>query len=207
MEWSASEMPLVRKAPLTAIIFAAIVVPAALDLVPIVVTAMLGILALILTGCLNVRQAARAVDRQIVLIIASSLALGSALEATGGAAYLAMLVLQAMQGAPPAAVLSALFLLVAMVTNILTKNAAAVLFTPIAVNLAHQLGADVFPFAIAVTFGASCSFATPIGYQTNLLVMGPGHYRFIDFVVAGLPLVVLLWLVFSLFVPWYYGLA
>jgi di/tricarboxylate transporter len=205
MEWSASEMPLVRKAPLAALIFAAVVAPAALDLVPIVVTALLGVLALVLTGCLNVRQAARAVDRQIVLIIASSLALGTALEATGAAAYLARLVLLAMTGAPPGWILSVLFLLIAMLTNVLTNNAAAVLFTPVAVNLAHQLGADVFPFALAVVFGASCSFATPIGYQTNLLVMGPGHYRFYDFVVAGLPLVLLLWLAFSLFVPWYYG--
>ena len=205
MEWSASEMPLVRKAPLAALIFAAVVAPAALDLVPIVVTALLGVLALVLTGCLNVRQAARAVDRQIVLIIASSLALGTALEATGAAAYLARLVLVAMAGAPPGWILSVLFLLIAMLTNVLTNNAAAVLFTPVAVNLAHQLGADVFPFALAVVFGASCSFATPIGYQTNLLVMGPGHYRFRDFVVAGLPLVLLLWLAFSLFVPWYYG--
>ncbi|HSA81901.1 MAG TPA: SLC13 family permease [Geminicoccaceae bacterium] len=205
MEWSASAMPLVRKAPLAAGIFAAMVIPAALDLVPIVVTAFLGVLALILTGCLNLRQAARAVDRQIVLIIASSLALGIALEATGGAAYLAMLVLRAMDGASSAMILSALFFLIAMLTNVLTNNAAAVLFTPVAVNLAHQLGADVFPFALAVVFGASCSFATPIGYQTNLLVMGPGHYRFMDFVVAGLPLVILLWLAFSLFLPWDYG--
>jgi di/tricarboxylate transporter len=205
MEWSASEMPLVRKAPLAALIFAAVVAPAALDLVPIVVTALLGVLALVLTGCLNIRQAARAVDRQIVLIIASSLALGTALEATGAAAYLARLVLLAMAGAPPGWILSVLFLLIAMLTNVLTNNAAAVLFTPVAVNLAHQLGADVFPFALAVVFGASCSFATPIGYQTNLLVMGPGHYRFRDFAVAGLPLVILLWLTFSLFVPWYYG--
>jgi di/tricarboxylate transporter len=205
MEWSASEMPLVRKAPVAALIFAAIVLPAAFELLPIVVTSVVGLVALILTGCLNVRQAARAVDRQIVLIIASSVALGTALEATGGAAYVAMLVLQAMHGAPPAAVLSALFLMVAMVTNVLTNNAAAVLFTPIAVSIAHQLEADVFPFAIAVAFGASCSFATPIGYQTNLLVMGPGHYRFLDFVIAGLPLVMLIWLAFSLFAPWYYG--
>ena len=174
MEWSASEMPLVRKAPLAAAIFAAIVIPAALDLVPIVVTAFLGVLALILTGCLNLRQAARAVDRQIVLMIASSLALGTALEATGGAAYLAGLVLHAMDGASSGVILSVLFFLIAMVTNVLANNAAAVLFTPIAVNLAHQLGADVFPFALAVVFGASCSFATPIGYQTNLLVDGAG---------------------------------
>ncbi len=80
------------------------------------------------------------------------------------------------------------------------------LFTPVAVNIAAGLGVDPFPFALAVAFGASCSFATPIGYQTNLLVMGPGHYRFRDFILAGTPLVLLVWLAFSLFAPWYYGL-
>jgi di/tricarboxylate transporter len=205
MEWSASELPLVSKAPISAAIFAAIVLPAALDLVPIVITALFGVVALIVTGCLNIRQAARAVDREIVLIVAAALALGTALEATGGAAYVAMLVLEAMEGASPSAVLSVLFLIVAAVTNVLTNNAAGVLFTPIAVNVAAGLGTDVFPFALAVVFGASCSFATPIGYQTNLLVMGPGHYRFRDFVTAGLPLVFIVWAAFSLFVPWYYG--
>jgi di/tricarboxylate transporter len=205
IEWSASDLPLVHKAPLAATIFAAIVLPAALDLVPIVVTALLGVIALIVTGCLNIRQAARAVDRQIVLIIAASIGLGTALEATGGAAYLAGLVLDAMVDAPPAAVLSVLFLLVALVTNVLTNNAAGVLFTPVAVNVAIKLGVDPFPFALAVAFGASCSFATPIGYQTNLLVMGPGHYRFRDFMLAGTPLVIIVWLAFSLFAPWYYG--
>jgi di/tricarboxylate transporter len=205
MEWSASEMPMVSKAPIAAAIFAAIVLPAALDVVPIVITALTGVVALVATGCLNIRQAARAVDREIVLLVAAALALGTALEATGGAAYIAMLVLLAMEGASPSAVLSALFLIVAAVTNVLTNNAAGVLFTPIAVNVAAALGTDVFPFALAVAFGASCSFATPIGYQTNLLVMGPGHYRFRDFVTAGLPLVFIVWAAFSLFVPWYYG--
>ena len=120
-----------------------------------------------------------------MLIVAAALALGTALEATGGAAYIAMLVLRLMEGASPSAVLSALFLIVAAVTNVLTNNAAGVLFTPIAINVAAALGTDVFPFALAVVFGASCSFATPIGYQTNLLVMGPGHYRFKDFVTRG----------------------
>jgi di/tricarboxylate transporter len=200
------KMPLVGKAPVAAWIFAGIVLPAALGLLPIVVSSVLGVIALIATGCLNIRQAGRAVDRQIVLVIAAALALGTALEATGGAAYAAGLVLGALAGAPAAVVLSVLFLLVALLTNILTNNAAAVLFTPVAVNIAVELGADPFPFALAVAFGASCSFATPIGYQTNLLVMGPGHYRFTDFVTAGLPLVVIVWLAFSLFAPWYYGL-
>jgi di/tricarboxylate transporter len=206
MEWSASEMPMVSKAPLAGAIFLAMVVPAALDLVPIVTAAVLAVLALIATGCLNVRQAVRAVDPQIVMIIASAVALGTALEATGGATWLARLVLDAMAGAPPSAILSVFFLLVAVMTNVLSNNACGVLFTPVAVELAARLGVDVLPFALAVAFGASCSFATPIGYQTNLLVMAPGQYRFKDFVFAGLPLVLLVWLTFSLFAPWYYGL-
>lgn len=206
MEWSATEMPMVSHAPVAALIFLAIVVPAALDLVSIEITAMLGVVAMIVTGCINVRQAARAVDRRIVLIIAASMALGIALEKTGGAAWLAMSMLGLMEGAPVAVVLSTYFLAVAILTNILSNNACAVLFTPIAINVAAALGTDPFPFALATVFGANCSFATPIGYQTNLLVMGPGHYRFSDFMVAGTPLVLIVWLTFSLFAPWYYGL-
>ncbi|MCG8511337.1 MAG: anion permease, partial [Rhodospirillales bacterium] len=98
------------------------------------------------------------------------------------------------------------FLLVAVVTNLLSNNATAVLFVPIAISTAETLGAPVAPFVYAVIFAANCSFATPIGYQTNLLVMGPGHYRFLDFTRVGIPLILLLWGAFSLVVPWYYGL-
>jgi di/tricarboxylate transporter len=94
---------------------------------------------------------------------------------------------------------------VVIMTNVLSNNATAVLFTPIAVNMAQEMGVDVMPFILAVIFGANCSFATPISYQTNLLVMGPGHYRFADFVRAGTPLILLLWLTFSLYVPWLFG--
>ena len=96
-----------------------------------------------------------------------------------------------------AVVLSAFFLLVALLSNVLSTKATAVLFTPIAVGVAHAVNAPVEPFAVAVVFAANCSFASPVGYQTNLLVMGPGHYRFIDFVRAGM----LLWVAFSLFGP------
>jgi di/tricarboxylate transporter len=102
----------------------------------------------------------------------------------------------------PAVALSALFLAVAALTNLLSNNAAAVLFTPIAVSLAQQLDAAVLPFALAVAFAANCSFATPFGYQTNLLVMAPGNYRFRDFPRAGIPLTLVLWLTFSLVMPW-----
>lgn len=206
MEWSASQVPLIGRAPLALAILAAVVLPAAFELVPIMITAVIGAFALIVTGCLNFRQALRAIDSRIILMIATALALGKALEATGGAAYLAGGVLTLLAGASAGTVISVFFLLVALMTNVLSNNACGVLFTPIAVQLASQLGVDVVPFALAVIFGANCSFATPIGYQTNLLIMTPGHYRFFDFVVAGLPLVILVWLGFSLFVPWYYGL-
>ena len=110
----------------------------------------------------------------------------------------------AFQGASPATILSLFFLLVAGLSNIISTKTAAVLFTPIAVDLAIELGVEPHVFAVAVIFAANCSFASPLGYQTNLLVMGPGHYKFTDFARAGLPLIVLLWAAFSLFAPWYY---
>ena len=91
-------------------------------------------------------------------------------------------------------------------TNFLSNNATAVLFTPIAVQVAVNLGVPPIAFVVCVIFAANCSFATPVGYQTNLLVMGPGHYRFADFIKAGAPLVILIWLTYSLVGPWYYGL-
>lgn len=139
------------------------------------------------------------------MLVAAALAMGHAMQATGGAAFLAALAASA-GGGDPALLLSAFFLTVALVTNVLSNNAAAVLFAPIAVNLAHGVGADPLPFAIAVAIAANCSFATPIGYQTNLLVMTPGQYRFGDFLRTGLPLVFLIWLAFSLFAPLYWGL-
>ena len=139
-------------------------------------------------------------------MVGASLALGAAMLETGAAAYLAQGVIGLVGAAGPAMVLSVLFLLVALLTNILSNNATAILFTPISLALASGLQADPMPFALAVLFGANCSFATPIGYQTNLLVMGPGYYRFRDFLRVGGPLVGVLWITFSLFMPWYYGL-
>ena len=159
-----------------------------------------------MVGVLNVRQAFQAVDAKIFTTIGAALALGVALQETGGAQYLAQALVSALEGATPATILSLFFLLVAVLSNIISTKTAAVLFTPIAVDLALALGVDPQVFAVAVIFAANCSFASPLGYQTNLLVMGPGHYRFADFFRAGLPLIVLMWLVFTLFAPWYYGI-
>ncbi len=206
MEWSAATLPALRYAKRASTIFLAVVALAATGAVPIVVAAVTGAAAMVLSGALGLRDAVRALDYQIIFTIAAALALGAAMQETGGAAFLATLLLEALDGAPPAVVLSAFFLLVGGLANIISTKATAVLFTPIAVGIAREIGVPVEIFAVAVIFAANCSFASPIGYQTNLLVMVPGRYRFMDFVKAGLPLLFIVWLVFSLFAPWYYGL-
>jgi di/tricarboxylate transporter len=161
---------------------------------------------MVATGVLSIRMAARALDSKIFTMIPAALAMGLSMQVTGGAQYLAQNLIDLLQGAAPAVVLSAFFLLIAGLSNIISAKAAAVLFTPIAVGIAHELGVPVEAFAVAVVFAANCAIATPIGYQTSLLVMGPGHYTFGDFARGGIPLIFVLWLTFSFFAPWYYGL-
>ncbi len=206
IESSAQELPFVEHSVPAMLIFAVVILVAASGLVPIVIAALSGAAAMVAFGVLNVRQAARSVDPTIVAAVGSALAMSVALQETGGAAFLARNIVQALDGYGAAAVLSIFFLLVAVFTNILSNNACAVLFTPIGVDMAQQLNVEVSIFAMAVVFGANCSFASPLGYQTNLLVMGPGHYRFTDYTIAGLPLILVLWGVFSIFAPWYFGL-
>ena len=107
----------------------------------------------------------------------------------------------------PLVTLSAFFLLIAFITNVLSNNATAVLFTPIAISVATGIGVDPKVFVIAVVLAANCSFASPIGYQTNLLVMAPGHYKFSDFARVGTILIFLLWATFTAFAGWYYNLV
>lgn len=204
--WSAEELPAPRHAPAAGLIFLGMVGLGATGTVPLVVAALSGAAAMVGLGVLNVRQAVGAVDPLILATIGAALALGLALQETGGAAYLAHGLVKALEDAGTVTVLSLFFLLVAALSNVISTKAAAVLFTPIAVDIAHQLGVAPAAFAVAVVFAANCSFASPLGYQTNLLVLGPGHYRFTDFARAGLPLIVVVWVAFTLVAPWYYGL-
>lgn len=206
LDWSTAEVPRRRYAPRALIIFAAVVAVAAFGIAPISVTAVAGTFAMIASRCLNVRQALRAIDSRILMLVGSSLAGAAALEATGGASYIANGLVLLLEGASPMVILSSLFMIIMVLTNFLSNNAAAVLFTPIAVKMANQLGQSPEAFVVCLIFAANASFATPIGYQTNLIVMGPGHYRFSDFLRAGTPLSLILWLTFSLVAPWYYGL-
>ncbi|GHF26334.1 membrane protein [Kordiimonas sediminis] len=206
MESSASEMPVTANALRAQIIFTAVVAVAATNVLPIVTASLLGAALMLVTRCLNVRQAGRAIDRRVFTIVGAALALGTAMQATGGASWLAHSVIELLMGAPIWIVLSGFFLLVALLTNVLSNNATAVLFTPIAISIALELGVEPMPFLLAVIFGANCSFATPMSYQTNLLVMAPGHYKFSDFVKVGTPLIFIIWIAFTIFIPWYYNL-
>ncbi len=188
-----TELPHTRKAPLALTIMVAVIVTAAAGVMPIAVSALAGVMLMIATGCLNWRDVTGALSAQVILIVASSLALGMALMKTGGAAFLAQAFLVATFGMPPVIVLAGLMLLMAMLTNVVSNNAAAVIGTPIAIEIAGELGLPVEPFVLGVLFGANLSFVTPMAYQTNLLVMNAGGYKFNDFVRVGLPLMVLMW--------------
>ncbi|MBL6927979.1 MAG: SLC13 family permease [Rhodospirillales bacterium] len=206
IEWSAEELPVVIHARRALLIFGGAISLAAAGLIPIVVATLCGAIAMIATGVVNIRQATRAVDPKIATTIGAALAMGVCLQGTGGAAFLARALLIVVGDASTVTVLSFFFLLVAGLSNIISTKTCAVLFTPIAIDIAVELGTQPEPFAVAVVFAANCSFGSPIGYQTNLLVMGPGHYRFLDFTRVGIPLIFILWATFTLVVPWYYGL-
>ncbi len=194
------------KAPVALAIMLGIVLLAAFGILKIAVSATMGVLLMLLTGCLRWKEASRALNASVIMIIVTSLAMGLALVETGGADYLASAYVLATNGLPPAYVLSGLLLLMAILTNAVSNNAAAVIGTPIAIGIAHQLGAPPEPFVLAVLFGANLSFATPMAYQTNLLVMNAGNYSFGDFVRVGLPLTLLMWALLSFLLPWLYGM-
>ena len=199
------DLPFTQKAPLALLIMLAIIVTAAFGWMPIAISASCGALAMIVFGCLSWNDATKALSTQVVMIVVASLALGSALLKTGGADYLAELFLSLSGGAPPSVMLSGLMLLMAVLTNAVSNNATAVMGTPIAISIATQMGQPAEPFVLAVLFGANMSFATPMAYKTNLLVMNAGEYTFNDFLRVGIPLVLILWGTLSLLLPTLYG--
>jgi di/tricarboxylate transporter len=203
---STTDLPRTRKAPLALMIMLTIVALPVIGILPIETSALLGALVLIATRCLRWQDATNALSVQVILIIVASLALGSALMKTGGADWLALVFLAVSFGAPPWLILSSLMLLMAIMTNIVSNNAAAVIGTPIAISIAMELGLPLEPFVLAVLFGANLSFVTPMAYKTNLLVMNAGGYKFRDFVRVGIPLTILMWAALSLILAISYGL-
>jgi di/tricarboxylate transporter len=199
-------LPRARKAPIALAVIIGVVALAAMRVMPIEISALLGCLVLILTGCLNWKDAMNALSTQVILIIVSSLAMGMALLKTGGADYLANLFVYITFGAPASVVLASLMLMMGIMTNVVSNNAAAVIGTPIAIGIAQRLGLPLEPFVLAVMFGANLSFATPMAYQTNILIMNAGGYKFGDFVRVGVPLTLITWLILSGVLIWAYSL-
>jgi di/tricarboxylate transporter len=156
---------------------------------------------MLVTGCLSWQEAVKGLSTPVVMIIVTSLALGKALIATGAAAYVAGVFVALSAGLSPSMMLAGLMLMMAILTNVLSNNAAGIVGTPIAISIAQQLGLDPVPFVVAIIAGVNLSFATPMAYQTNLLVMHAGGYRFMDFVRIGTPLTVLMLVGYAFVIP------
>ncbi len=205
LEWSATDLPHHTQAKKALAIFSIVVIAAATGFLPLVTASLLGASAMLMSGVLNIRQAVRALDQRVFFLVATAIAMSVALEASDGPKFFAFLVTNNMD-ASPLTILAGLFLLIAFTTNVLSNNAAAVLFTPIVVESAPVIGFSPTLGIITVILAANCSFATPMAYQTNLLVMGPGRYRFKDFLIAGAPLIFLMWIAYIVMVKTLYGL-
>jgi di/tricarboxylate transporter len=198
-------VPMTKKGPYAIAILLAVVLAAALNIVPIATSALVGVMLMLATRSLYWKDVQSALSIPVIMIVVASLALGLALSSTGATQYIAEVFLYLLDGLSAAAVLSGLILLMAILTNIVSNNAAAVIGTPIAVSIATQLNVPVEAFVLAVIFGANLSFATPIAYKTNVLVMSAANYNFLDFVKAGLPLTILMWATYSVLLPRLYG--
>jgi di/tricarboxylate transporter len=177
-----------KKMPVAVGIVAAVVGTAALGWLDILAASLAGSLAMVLTGCLRPSELYDAVQWDVIFLLAGVIPLGLALESTGGADLLANGLVAVAPSLPPLLVLGLLYLLTALLTNVVSNNASVVLMIPVAVEAAARLDASAFGFVLAVTFAASTAFMTPVGYQTNLMVYGPGGYRFLDYVTVGAPL-------------------
>ena len=200
------DLPLSKKAPMSIFIMFLVIALAATKIMPIAVSAMLGVLAMLLTKCLSWNDVSRALNIPVIMIVVSSLALGEAMSVTGASLLIANGFVGITEGASPPMILSGLILLMAVFTNVVSNNAAAVIGTPIAVNIAHTLGLNPEPFVLAVLFGANMSYATPMAYKTNLLIMSAGNYTFTDFLRVGVPLSIIMWLAYSIILPMMYSL-
>lgn len=194
------------KAPIAVGALLAVVVLSTLEVAPILVLGFFAVTVILLTRCIDSDEALEFVDGRLLAMILAMLAVGAGLEDAGAVALIAKVASPLMTGLSPFATILLVYLLGMVLTEFLSNNAVAVIYTPIAIALAHQLGADPRPFAVAVMFSATLAFATPIGYQTNMMVYGPGGYKFLDFTRVGVPLNLITWLLCSALIPVFWPL-
>jgi di/tricarboxylate transporter len=168
---------------------------------PILTLALMGVAVVLLTNCIHADEGVGANDGRLLLLIVSMLTLGTALDNSGALSLIVTKITPILAGLPPIFALALVYALTSFLTELVTNNAVAVLVVPIAAGIAVQLGLDPRPFIVAVMFGASASFATPIGYQTNTLVYTASGYRFTDFLRIGIPMNIIIGAVTVILVP------
>ncbi len=193
-----------NKAPIVVAVLMAVVVLAALNVAPIQVLAFVGVAVVLVTRCIDPDEAFGFIDGRLMALLFGMLGVGAGLEHSGAVEKLVGWVAPSMQGLPPYMLVFAVYALTSFLTEVVSNNAVAVIVTPVVIGLASSLGVDPRPLVITVMIGASASFATPIGYQTNTLVYGPGGYRFTDFLRFGVPLNVICCVVVTVLVPMLY---
>lgn len=184
-----------------------VIILSAFETMPIASTSLIAAAFVVVLGCLDAEEAYKAIHWPILMLIFGMLALGVAMEKTGAAEIVVTFLVGTVGTLGPWAVLSLIYFLTSFLTEFISNNAAAILLTPIGIGLAQQMDVDPRPFAVAVMFAASASFATPIGYQTNTFVYGAGGYKFTDFTKVGLPLNIGLWILASFIIPIFWPLT
>jgi di/tricarboxylate transporter len=200
------EMPRTVKAPLALAIMVGAVLPASIGLVPIAISALGGAILMFVTGCVKFDRVGRALSAKVIVLIAASIAIGRIILDSGAAEWLGQLIALGLQFLPSAGVLAAVMLFVTLLTNFASNATAAAVGTPIAFSLGQQLGIPVEPLVLAVLFGCNLCYATPIAYQTNMLIMSAGGYKFGDYTRTGLPLVAIMIVTLSALLVYRYGL-
>ncbi|MEO6065956.1 MAG: SLC13 family permease [Lysobacterales bacterium] len=202
----AKELPRTAKAPLALSIMAAAVVPASIGLVPIAISALGGAIAMLIAGCVRFDRIGRALSAKVIVLVAASIAIGRIILESGAAEWISQFIALGLHFLPAAGVLAAVMLFVTILTNFASNTTAAAVGTPIAFSLAGQLGIPAEPLVLAVLFGCNLCYATPVAYQTNMLIMSAGDYKFGDYTRTGLPLVGLMIVTLSALLVFRYGL-
>ena len=193
-----------RKASKAVAIVVAVVVVAATGLLPIVAAAATGALMMVLSGCVSTEEAYGAIEWNVLFLLAGMLSLGAAMEKTGASTMLADGMIDSVGGFGSLALLAAFFGATMLLTEVMSNNATVALLLPIAITTAQAIDVNPRAFMFAVVFAASSSFMTPVGYQTNTMIYGPGQYRFKDFARVGAPLNLIFWALGTLLIPWFW---
>lgn len=187
-----------------AVIVVMVIVLAATNVMPILVSALAGCVLMFLTGCLDLKRAYRRVDWSVYFLLAGVIPLGTAMNNTGASQWISQLFIEGFGEVSPRTLVSVLFLFTMLLSAVISNNATAILLAPIVVSIAARLAIDPRPLLLTIMFAANMSFLSPIGYQTNTLIYGPGAYRFTDFIKVGGGLSLLIWVLATLLIPMFY---